>query len=50
MGDHASTCHFAIKKNLNQHDDTIYVGNMFLRDHYVFFDMSALDERGENYL
>lgn len=47
LGESDSVCHFAIKKNINANDETIYVGNMFLRDHYVFFDMSPYDERRE---
>ena len=50
LGDNDNVCHFAIKKNLNENDDTIYVGNMFLRNHYVFFDMSPIDERNDQYL
>jgi len=49
--DRSDTCHFAIRKNINQSDtNTVYVGNMFLRDHYVFLDMSPYENENADYL
>ena len=43
-------CRILVYQSLKGKDDVWYLGNVFMRNYYVVYDMSPLDERGEDYI
>ena len=47
LGASANSCHLALRKNIIDGDDKIYIGNIFLKEFYVFLDQK---DSGELYV
>lgn len=44
-------CYLSIFANINtSHQNKIYLGNIFMANYYVVFDMTPYDERGEDFI
>jgi hypothetical protein len=50
VGDDANHCYLAVFKSQTLQSSTWYIGNIFMRDYYVVYDMTPKDSRGESYI
>ena len=44
-----NVCYLAIFQSQTKQDTTWLVGNVFMRDYYVIYDMTPSDEQGKDY-
>jgi hypothetical protein len=49
LGDTSNTCYLAVFKSQTLQTNTWYVGNVFMRDYYVVYDLTPR-ERGQTYI
>ena len=50
LGDDPNHCYLAVFKSQTQQINTWYLGNVFMRDYYVVFDMTPKDTRGDTFI
>jgi hypothetical protein len=50
LGDDPNHCYLAVFKSQTQQINTWYLGNVFMRDYYVVYDMTPKDTRGDTFI
>lgn len=50
IGEAENTCFLAVFKSTEIEQNTWFMGNQMMRNHYTVFDATAADEKGEDYI
>ena len=50
LGDSPDTCYLAVFKSQTKQTETWQLGNVFMRDYYVVYDMSPKDTLGDTFI
>lgn len=50
FGDSANHCYVGVFRSMKADQQTWYLGNLFMKDYYIVYDMTPYDERNENYI